>query len=282
MTPGDKFAIEAKGWVHPDTYGPQGNVWFALHFWDAQGVYITGAGVRWDAADAGTGWQTRTNTVTVPANAARAAVRVRATGLAGGTILVDDMSVRRSKVGNHSGLVEIPCASFDYSPLQDPQFPALVAPLSAPSLTPEGWVVNPGAGFSRYWARIEPVRPSTLLVVPVIKIRATSQAVRGVRVALWPSSATTTERCDPLFSVVLNYVPTNVPIYIDGEREAVYSWDGTAPFARRAESLAFSPEMGPVQWTSLNSDEALLVTLDTFDNAGKPLRADLSLVPKSD
>ena len=285
VTAGDVYSLSAQGWVSPDVIqgeGDPGNVWFAIHFWDVQDNYIAGAGVLWTLADAGDGWITRVNpSVTVPENAVTARVRIRTNGgLNNGAVFVDDLRVFRVKSGTRTDLMEFPCAQPDYAPLQDPAYPSLLAPPASPNLVPDGWIVRPGLYYSRYWARVEPIRPSTLLVVPTFTIVTTTGAWRGLRLSLWPSSVSTDSRCDPLFSIVLNYVPPNSTLFIDGERQAVYTWGGE-DFVRRADSIAFSPEMGPVQWTSLNSDQALLVTMDTFSGTGSA-RVSLSLTPKSD
>lgn len=71
-------------------------------------------------------------------------------------------------------LVETPCAQFDYTPIYDPLHPALVAPPVAPDFLPDGWDIEPGDPFTRYWARINPVEPSSLNAVPVISLYTTS------------------------------------------------------------------------------------------------------------
>lgn len=185
--------------------------------------------------------------------------------------------------------VETPCAEWDYSPIYDPLYPALVAPPSAPDFYPAGWGIEAGDTFYRRWARIGPVEPSTLNTVPMIQLHTTVEA-RMVRVSVWRGNAEPDDQCDPLFSAVVSYLPAHVRFYIDGEQQASYVWDGYSPVVRRTDSLVYSPEANPVQWAAFNDPDGLLVTLDVFAKAGGGfgyegngfVTASLALTPQSD
>lgn len=178
-------------------------------------------------------------------------------------------------------LVETPCPVYDYTPIYDPLYPALVAPPTAPNFFPDGWGIEPGMSFDRSWVRLAPVEPSALNLVPMLTL-STSTEARTIRVSIWPGDADTDEQCDPLFAVVVTYLPISGAMYIDGEQQAAYVWDGVSPLVRRTDSLVYAPDASPVEWAGFNSPDGLLVALDTFTPAGDFVRAGLSLIPKSD
>lgn len=185
-------------------------------------------------------------------------------------------------------LTQESCPAFDYSPLYDPLFPALVPSPTAPDFLPAGWDIVEGATFDRFWVTLLPVESTFLNVVPVFTLTTTEEA-RMVRLSIWPidSGVGTDIQCDPLFSVVVSYLPANQPFYIDGEQVASYVWDGSSAAVRRTDSLIYGPEAEPVQWTAFNDHEGLMVTLDIFadsggEEGGGNVRASLSFVPKSD
>lgn len=183
-------------------------------------------------------------------------------------------------------LVEEDCPVFDYTPVYDPLYPALVASPTAPDFLPDGWTIVAGATFERFWTRLNVDEPATLNVVPIITLTCPEEA-RMVRFSLWPSDSETSDQCDPLFSVVVAYLPAGLSFVVDGERKASYVWDGFSPSVRRTDSLVYSPDAGPVQWAALNDSGGLLATLDVFVESGVYsgdgfVRAALSLVPKSD
>lgn len=179
------------------------------------------------------------------------------------------------------------CPQYDYSPIYDPLYPALVPSPTAPTFYPDGWAITEGRGFRRYWARVDPLEPSTLLSVPVITLTTTTDA-RMVRVSVWPSDSDPDDQCDPLFSAVVTYLPANQQFVIDGEQKTAYIWDGASPAVRRSDSLVYGPEAEPVQWTAFTDHDNLLVTLDVFATSGGNyegggnVRAALALVSKSD
>jgi hypothetical protein len=182
-------------------------------------------------------------------------------------------------------LIQESCPVYDYSPLYDPLYPALVPSPTAPDFYPDGWGIVDGATFQRYWAVLEPVEPSATDLVPVITLRSDVDA-RMVRVSIWPSTSDTADQCDPLFSVVVSYLPADTPFYINGEAQASYvtSLLGTL---RRTDSLVYSPDAKPVQWGSFNDTGMMMVTLDLFtDSEGiegdGSLTVELSFIPKSD
>lgn len=191
-------------------------------------------------------------------------------------------------------LTQEDCPVYDYEPIFDPLHPALVPPPSPPQFLPDGWAIEEGMDFTRYWATTEPVEPTALLLVPKVTLHSDIEA-RRVRVSIWPYGASTDSQCDALWSVIVNYLPPDVDFIVDGEAQASYTWDGSSA-VRRADSLVYGPNAQPVQWTSFNAN-GLLVTLDLFevdpgsDDPGSDgpwyegegtVRAALSLMPKSD
>lgn len=183
-------------------------------------------------------------------------------------------------------IVQGTCPQYDYTPIYDPLYPAMVPSPTAPNFLPAGWGIEVGQTFQRHWARVDPIEPSALLAVPVITLTSSVEA-RRVRVSVWPNASATNDQCDPLFSAVVSYLPANQQFVIDGEQKASYLWDGFSPAVRRTDSLVYSPDANPVQWTAFNDPAGLLVTLDVFaDSSGYEgdgtIRAALAMVPKSD
>lgn len=183
-------------------------------------------------------------------------------------------------------LMEQTCPQFDYTPFYDPLRPALLPPPEAPDFFPEGWDIEDGMPFRRYWAEVTPVQPSSLDVVPVIRLETASEA-RRVRVSILGQDGGALDQCDPLWSAVISFVPVTGSFVIDGEQQATYLWDGLSEFVRRADSLVFSPEAAPVEWRQFN-DSRLFVALDVFYKDGSvvegdgTLRAEFAFVQKSD
>jgi hypothetical protein len=192
------------------------------------------------------------------------------------------------KVASQGGsdLTQIDCPVFDYTPVYDPLYPALVPSPTAPDFLPDGWTIATGQGFRRKYAVLNVAEPSDLLVVPLVKLHSTTEA-RMLRVAVWKNSDGATDQCDPLWAVVVSYLPPDVDFYIDGEEHAAYLWDGASPNVRRTDSLIYSPNAEPVEWTAFNDPTGLIVTLDTFAKTGGyegdgNVRLSLSLTAKSD
>lgn len=187
-------------------------------------------------------------------------------------------------------LTQQPCPEFDYTPIYDPLYPALVPSPTAPNFYPAGWNIEPGMTFSRRWVRVPPVEPSSLLVVPTITLTTDVEA-RRVRVSIWPSSSNSNDQCDPLFSVVVAYLPPALQFIIDGEQKASYVWDGSSPEVRRSDSLVYGPDAEPVNWTAFNDDTNLLITVDLFEDPASTtgeweghdtVRVEVEFTPKSD
>lgn len=189
--------------------------------------------------------------------------------------------------GSQASLAQASCPTYNYDPIYDPLYPALIAPPKPPDTLPDGWNIATGQTFTRYWARVTPQEPSGMVVIPTITVSGTSDA-RRVRVSLWASTKTPTDQCAPLFSVIVGYLPPNQTLYVDGEQKATYTWDGISPAVRRADSIVYGPDASPVQWSAFSDHTNFLVTLDIFDLPGPTqegvgtVRAALSLTPKSD
>jgi hypothetical protein len=194
-------------------------------------------------------------------------------------------------------LTQQTCPDFDYSPISDPLFPALISPPSVPNFYPNGWDMPEGRGFKRLWVTVPGVEPSDLLTVPVITL-VTSTDARMVRVSIWDSSiATISDQCDPLFSSVVTYLPAAIPggaalqFVIDGEQKVCYLYDGVGEAVRRTDQLVYSGDASPIQWAAFDSLGGLMISLDLFArtqaNGGgyegsDNVRVSVALVPKSD
>lgn len=188
-------------------------------------------------------------------------------------------------------LIQMSCPVYDYTPIYDPLYPALVPSPTAPDFYPEGWGIFDGMTFDRFWARITSPEPSTLDVVPRF-ILTTDTDARMVRVSVWPDASSISDQCDPLFSAVVSYLPANTNFYIDAEQQVAYVWNGSSEAVRRTDSLVYAPNAEPLQWTAFNDPDGLLVTLDVFASesgggsfgfeGGGTVRASLALIPKSD
>jgi len=180
--------------------------------------------------------------------------------------------------------VEQECPVYDYSPVYDPLYPALVAPPTAPDFYPEGWTLIPGVTIDRFWVRLEPTEPSALGLVPMLTL-TTDEEARMVRVSIWSQESGPDVICDPLWCAIVTYLPPGGEFIIDGEQQASYLWDGVSTTVRRADSVVFTTGARPMTWTPFNDPEGLLVTLDVIDGSsdgGGTVRAALTLVPKSD
>lgn len=191
-------------------------------------------------------------------------------------------------------LEEESCPVYDYTPVYDPLYPALVAPPALPNLQPQGWTIEPGQNFHRDWVAMEPFNPRTLSLVPVLTL-STSVVARMVRVSIWSIDVDNTDSsnklCEPLWSAVISYLPTGFDFLIDGEHKTSYTWDGTN--SRLATSLVYSPQARPIEWKSFNglinkAGAGFMISLDTFEKTGGgyegggTVRANLAFVTKSD
>lgn len=178
-----------------------------------------------------------------------------------------------------AALVEGGPSAYDHTPIYDPLYPALVPSPSVPQFYPEGWGFSGGASFSRYWATIDGVSPTSLPAVPKITLQSSTD-VRSVRVSIWPASEnpSTASPQDALFSAAVTYVPGGIGIVVDGEDQSSYA---ASDATRRADSLVFSPDAKPVDWTSFDTTGGLLVAIDYFDGFGD-LSMALALASKSD
>jgi hypothetical protein len=181
------------------------------------------------------------------------------------------------------GLIETSCPVYDYSPIYDPLYPALVAPPTLPTFYPDGWDFADGAAFTRYWVRTAPVEPSALGLVPTLTLLSAGDVSRMVRIQVWPGNADVESMCDPLWTAYVTYLLPDVPLYIDGEQQASYFWDGVSAAVRRADSLVYGEGATPIGWDSFNDPNGLLITLDLQPSLVEgAVTAGLSLVPKSD
>lgn len=194
-----------------------------------------------------------------------------------------------AQVASHGtvDLVEQSCPVYDYSPLYDPDFPALVPSPTAPNFLPDGWGIEDGMNFRRKWVRLNPFEPTVDSIVPLVTLSTTTVA-RMVRVGIWPSDAANDEQCGALFLGIVSYLPDDIDMYLDGEQQVSYVWDGFSEAVRRADSLLYGTAGAPVGWTSFNDEDGLLITLDIFEVEGggwqgdEDVRASVEFITKSE
>lgn len=182
------------------------------------------------------------------------------------------------------------CPVYDTSPVFDPLYPALSPAPAPPDLLPDGWNISAGMGMHRYWAHVNVPAPRLVNKVPIFTITTLVEA-RRVKLSIWDHTSPLEDQCDPLFACVVNYVPVGTTLYVDGEESAGYLWNGVSPNVRRCDSLLYSPDARPVDWSSFADPTNLLVTLDLFANPANlttgyegdgQVRVGLSLVNKSE
>ena len=163
---------------------------------------------------------------------------------------------------------EIPCAGFNYNPVQDPLYPSLIVPPPVPEITPDGWDIRPGQHFQRDLVGLNVYPLNTTQFMPSIYVySAISQPARRVRVSFWRDKAHSDNGCDPLFQATANYVPTGGSLIIDGHRQASYfnSWaPGVA--SRPADSIVVGEGGAPVRWSAVPTGTGLgpFISVDTF------------------
>lgn len=197
--------------------------------------------------------------------------------------------------GGTEYLAQQSCPVFDFSPVYDPLYPALIAPPPPPNRLPAGWDMPPGRNFKRSWVRLLPVPPARSYFVPRVSLTTDTDA-RMVRVSIWADDGdgTEQEQCGALWSAIVSYLPSGDTFIIDGENQTAYVWDGAN--SRLANSLVYSPDAKPMLWDSINglrnndpATRGFYVTFDVFEvepnsgtwEGGGTARASLEFVQRS-
>lgn len=154
-------------------------------------------------------------------------------------------------------LVETLCPSPDYTPLYDPEYPALIEPPTAPKIVPAGWQFTPGRTYRRWWGQTVSKRSILVGAKPDVWVYTGAEEARNIRVSLWAQGADpTTASCSALYSVVISYIPADSVFVIDPFGEHSYAYvSGSPSEARRADSLVFSRSGGPVEWPVLDTSK---------------------------
>lgn len=210
--------------------------------------------------------------------------------------MLDYMDHDENAVGDPYGVVldagntvltEETCPVYDYTPIYDPRYPALVPAPTAPNLEPAGWTIVDGMTFERAWCTLPALEPSGLNVVPVLNLTTDVEA-RMVRLSLWVPGTDPSEQCEGLlYSVIVSYLPVGQQFIIDGEQQAAYVWDGASPNVRRADSLIYSEDASPALWPAFPFEQGTMLTMDLFGDSdgyegSEMTKVYLSLVQKSD
>lgn len=161
-----------------------------------------------------------------------------------------------------------PCPVPVYSPIFDPNCPALVTPPGPPILQIGCYEPMEGE-WKRSYAEI----PASAIPLwdearPVITIEGDPiEATRNVRVAFYSKDFDPEEGCDHLVGEFrISYIPADAQMVIDAVANRVYIDDGSG-YLRSADSLVLGGDNTPINWFGLSCNEEYYVTLDQDDDA---------------
>jgi hypothetical protein len=172
------------------------------------------------------------------------------------------------------------CVETVYTPLVDPECPALIAPPSVPIVDlgcfdpPDEWV--------RKQFTIPPVQiPLWTDVVPVITVSANFDTLRNLRLRFYEDDGTHTVGDECLFDVdlIFSYVPASYSLVFDAAARQIYAVDLDG-VARRADSLVFGSDGSPFKWPVLSCGQGFIVTADIPEGEEYPI-IDVSLVSRA-
>lgn len=168
-----------------------------------------------------------------------------------------------------------------YTPVYDPECPALVAPPTAPNLT-----IGCFPQFTGSWDRDYAEIPANVIPVwdevrPIIHVTATGGDERWVRVVFYDGYATPTDDCDGRIGEFrISYIPAGRTITIDTARQKVYFMDENGN-SRDAGSLVLGGANTPTKWFGLSCGGSYYVTLDHDSDADRDISLSLDLVART-
>jgi hypothetical protein len=173
------------------------------------------------------------------------------------------------------------CVAVVYTPMVDPECPALLAPPTVPIVDlgcfdpPDEWTRTQftiPSGQVPYWGD----------VVPVITVAANSETVRNLRLRLYPDDGThiVGDECIYDMDIIVSYVPEGYAMVFDAAARQIYVLDSDNN-ARRADSLVFGSDGSPFTWPVLSCGDGFIVTVDVPSEAGNFPIIDLSLVSRA-
>lgn len=170
------------------------------------------------------------------------------------------------------------CPKPTYNPINDPLFPAIITPPSAPNVVTSGF--NFPVNYRRRQFTIErDIIPSWGEVVPFIRLRSPNKESRNVRVRFYADpfglGDPNSDPCNFCGDIVVSYIPAGGTIVLDGTDEIVYAED-VVNGRRQASHLVFGSDGGPFDWPQLSCGFGYVVTMDTPQSGGSPIM-DLTL-----
>lgn len=177
---------------------------------------------------------------------------------------------------------EAQCATQEYGPVYDPEFPAVIPPPSAPSV-PLGNYTPP-----KNWRRRQFTIPKGFIplwneVVPKVEVHARTADLRNLRLRFYADpfqiGDISDDPCAYCGDIVVSYVPQDHTLVFDASEQAVHI---IAPGGaiRRADSLVFKTDGTPFEWPVLSCGFGYVVTLDLPQTQEPPV-IDLSLYPRA-
>lgn len=172
------------------------------------------------------------------------------------------------------------CAEPTYTPIIDPECPAVLVPPGPPSVA-IGCFAPPDEWTRRWFTIPRKYIPYWGDAVPVVKVQARKD-VRGLRLRFYADvDADASVKDDPCAycgDILFSYIPADHTIIFDGMTQTV-SAEGPGGTLRRADSLVFKTDGTPFEWPVLSCGFGYVVTIDLPpDYEGLLPAVDLSVV----
>jgi hypothetical protein len=177
---------------------------------------------------------------------------------------------------------EAECVTPVYSPVYDPNCPALIPPPLPPTVA-LGCFEQPDNWYRRHITIPEQYVPLWGDVVPKIEVHAPGDSeVRAVRVRFYADpfgeGNPNIDPCAYCGDILISYIPRNSTLVFDGSDETVYIEQG-GKARRRADSLVYKTDGTPFDWPVLTCGMGYVVTFDLPQTQVAPL-VDLSLIAR--
>jgi hypothetical protein len=172
------------------------------------------------------------------------------------------------------------CVNVVYTPLVDPECPALVAPPTVPIV--DLGCFDPPDSWLRRQFTIPPAQvPLWTDVVPIITVSANFDTLRNLRLRFYPDDGTHVVGDECIYDVdlLVSYVPASYSLVFDAAARQIYAVDLDGN-ARRADSLVFGSDGSPFKWPVLSCGDGFIVTADVPEGETYPI-IDLSLVSRA-
>lgn len=159
---------------------------------------------------------------------------------------------------------EAECAQTVYTPLFDPECPAITPPPEPPTLT-MGCYTPPANWRRRQFTLPKQYIPLWGEAVPLLRVHARARDVRNLRLRFYAdynnNGSAADDPCSYCGDIVISYVPEGSTMVFDGATETVYVVSpGGAK--RRADSLVFRTDGTPFEWPRLSCGFGYVITFD--------------------